>query len=82
MASSAESAASLLLRGLQLRHQYSTATTKRNSMRSTEITAMPGAVELHGFCGGPLLVPPLELVVFVAGRRSLCRYLLRDVWCG
>jgi len=70
MASSAESAASLLLRGLQLRHQYSTATTKRNSMRSTEITAMLGGVELHGFCGGPLLVPPLELVVFVAGKAA------------
>jgi len=77
MASSAESAASLLLRGLQLRHQHRIATATRKRMRRMEITAMPGGVELHGFSEAPLIVPPLGLVVpplglvvFVAGRAA------------
>ena len=68
MARSAELAASLLLRGFKQRDQYRVAPTRRKSIRSIEITAMPGGVELHGLCVGPLLVPPLRLAVFAAGE--------------
>lgn len=65
--SPAELADSLFLRGFRMRNQYKTATTMGERTRSTAITAMPGGVELHGFCGEPLLFPASMLVVSAAG---------------
>lgn len=67
MARPAELAAALFMRGFRMRNQYKTAATMRKRTRSTAITAMPGGVELHGFCGEPLFVPASMLVVSAAG---------------